>query len=260
MLSTLLSLVALGLVASATPMTSRIVGGEDAAPGQFPYQISLRMNGEHICGGSIIKAEWILTAAHCVVKNMKGTNTLPVNLFNIRAGSVNISSGGVIHEIEKIIVNEHHWIDMLNDLALLKLAIPLVFNNDIQPIPLNEEALKEGTDVVISGWGLLYSKAPELPEELQFVHVKTLSTDHCLKRIFPWNIIIWRQKNSILCLSHPRGKGACQGDSGGPAAYNGKLVGVTGFVTGILTTCGSSRPDGYAKVSYHIDWIKKHMQ
>lgn len=173
---------------------------------------------------------------------------------------MNRLAAGVIHTIEKIVVNEHHWIDMLNDLALLKLSTPLTLTNKIQPIPLNEVNLKENSTVVISGWGLLESSGPKLPVILQFTYVKTLDTRNCLRKIFPWNIIIWRQKESILYLSHPEGEGACQGDSGGPAAYNGKLVGVTGFVTGILTTCGSNRPDGYAKVSHHIDWIRKHMQ
>lgn len=71
----LLLLVALVTIVAASPLTNRIVGGNEAVPGQFPYQISLRKDDAHICGGSIITADWILTAAHCVVKNGKGTNT-----------------------------------------------------------------------------------------------------------------------------------------------------------------------------------------
>lgn len=50
-------------------LTNRIVNGFDALDGQFPYQISLRRNNYHHCGGSIISKRFILTAAHCVGEN-----------------------------------------------------------------------------------------------------------------------------------------------------------------------------------------------
>lgn len=46
--------------------TSRIVGGKYAADGQFPHQISLYIFGDFTCGGSIISANYVVTAAHCV--------------------------------------------------------------------------------------------------------------------------------------------------------------------------------------------------
>lgn len=59
------TLITLTLAAPGSPQ-GRIVGGVDATLGQFPHQISLRQSGSHICGGSIISRDFILTAAHCV--------------------------------------------------------------------------------------------------------------------------------------------------------------------------------------------------
>lgn len=40
----------------------RIVGGEIAERGQFPYQVQLQFVGTHFCGGAILNENWIVTA------------------------------------------------------------------------------------------------------------------------------------------------------------------------------------------------------
>lgn len=53
------------VVCGVTPLNTRIVGGEDAPPGSWPWQVSLQRFGDHFCGGSLINKEWVMSAAHC---------------------------------------------------------------------------------------------------------------------------------------------------------------------------------------------------
>lgn len=231
-------------VLASSPLTGRIVGGEDAVEGQFPYQVSLRKNTFHICGGSIIAKKWILTAAHCVVGGYPAEN------YSIRAGSSNRIVRGVIHNVTKVIIDEEYDSKKdLNDLALLELETPLVFGENIQAIPLETEEIPIGSEIVITGWGRLTDDNVVPPNHLQFNIVRTIGKLQCAVDTLLFS-------DSLLCLGHTKGNGACNGDSGGPAAYKGKLAGVAGF---IVSECGSGKADGYTKVSYHIDWIKKHM-
>ncbi|EDO44206.1 predicted protein [Nematostella vectensis] len=48
------------------PSGARVIGGEDAAPHSWPWQISLRVRGKHMCGGTLISPDWVITAGHCV--------------------------------------------------------------------------------------------------------------------------------------------------------------------------------------------------
>ena len=62
----LFPILLVGLVAvCSAEREDNIIGGEEAAVGAYPYQCSLQVQGQHICGCSVISNKWIISAAHC---------------------------------------------------------------------------------------------------------------------------------------------------------------------------------------------------
>lgn len=243
-LTLIIAFIVIGTVGGGT-ITVRIVGGENSKVAQFPYQISLRYMHVHICGGSILNTKYILTAAHCVTE--RGTKKpFHAKLLSVRAGTHNRIAGGVVYPVKRFTVHERYSFP-INDLAVLELGKELVYSRKIQPIALRAEEVPAGSEVTVSGWGLLEGEGESFPITLQWIRLKVRSRDEPTPD----------DHESLIRLDHPENAGICFGDSGGPAVYEGKLVGVAGFV---IRTCGTSQPDGFASVSYHIKWIRKNMQ
>ncbi|CAG2163075.1 unnamed protein product [Oppiella nova] len=71
--------------------SQKLIGAESAGVGEFPWIVSFQSNKtkHHFCSGSLLNANWILTAAHCFKGHRK------VDTFYMRTGSHEISSGYV---------------------------------------------------------------------------------------------------------------------------------------------------------------------
>ncbi|XP_018315858.1 chymotrypsin-1 [Mycetomoellerius zeteki] len=217
-----------------------IVGGQIVNPGEFPHQVSLRYNGNHVCGGSIIGPEKILTAAHCVTFAKP-----PYKDFKVATGSVLIY-GGEYHDIEKIIVHpqysdkyEDAW---KNDIAVIKLASPIQYNQFQKPISLAKSKPFSGQMCTLSGWGRISTNGP-LPSILQKMVQIVVSQSQCQKDHPDVPLTA-----THLCTLNRSGIGACQGDSGGPLISNGVQIGITSWVA----PCAQGYSDVYTDVWYPI--------
>ena len=214
-----------------------IVGGTPAALGEFPWQVSLNVNGGHICGGSIIAPTKILTAAHCV----DGLVRPPYSNFRIVTGTID-SSKGQFHNVQSVRVHPSYtgqqrdaW---RNDVAVITLQRPIQYNQNQSPIALTDSQPAPGTLCTLSGWGKTSANGP-LARTLLKMNQSVISLSQCQQRHRGMPL-----DNSHLCALNRRGIGACQGDSGGPLIANGKQVGITSWVV----PCAAGEPDAYANV------------
>ncbi|XP_016954506.1 serine protease SP24D [Drosophila biarmipes] len=233
----------LGKNKNESAIEPRIVGGTKAKEGQFPHQISLRLRGNHYCGGAIISATHVITAAHCV---RDGNNVIPADQWSVQAGSLHISSGGIRVPVAEVIVHPGYTEDGDYDLAVLRLQIPLTFDSNIAAIPLATEDPPNCASVDISGWGYIAEEGP-FSDSLLFASVRSVSRKLCKLFFYPW------LPETMICLVHPKDKGACYGDSGGPATYDGKVVGLASLL--LTGGCGGAGPDGYQRISRLRGWI-----
>lgn len=121
---------------------NRIVGGEEAAAGLAPYQISLQGigSGAHSCGGAIIDERWIITAAHC-------TRGRQAKAFRVLTGTQDLHQNGSKYYYPDRIVEHSNYAPRKyrNDIALLHLNESIAFDNATQPVELDHEALVPGS-------------------------------------------------------------------------------------------------------------------
>lgn len=232
-----------------------IVGGVEARAYEFPWQASLRRKAtnSHFCGGFIINDWWIMTASHCVSGETPAILSVVVGEHTRSDGT---SSVRQTLNVETIIMHENYNSrTFVNDIALIKLATPITFNVDVQPV-----CAPEPTDLhvyqrsVCSGWGTVTSGGTCCPQTLRYVSLNVTTNAFCTN-VYPRDQIT----ADMICASDNSGgneRDSCQGDSGGPLVVkndNGRFVAVGIVSWGI--GCASGYPGVYARVAYQNDWI-----
>ncbi|XP_047407227.1 plasma kallikrein [Sciurus carolinensis] len=242
-----------------TKTNPRIVGGTNSSLGEWPWQVSLQVKlttRSHLCGGSIIGNQWILTAAHCF-------DGIPLpDVWRIYGGFVklsNITKETPFSRIKEIIIHQKYKIsESSHDIALIKLQAPLNYTEFQKPIclPSKYDANAIYTNCWVTGWG--YNKERgEIQNILQKANIPLVTNDECQKRYKDY--VITKQ---MVCAGYKEGgKDACKGDSGGPLVckHNGmwQLVGITSWGEG----CGRrEQPGVYTKVAEYVDWILEKTQ
>ncbi|CAG4952863.1 unnamed protein product [Colias eurytheme] len=242
-------------------LASRIVGGVPAAPGQYPYQAGLisdiiGINGNGVCGGSLISENRVLTAAHCW---FDGQNQ--AWRFTVVLGSVYLFHGGTRVQSSSVQVHPS-WFPLLvrNDIAVIYLPQAVQFSANIAPVSLPSNAeLQEsfaGDQAIASGFGITADGTGISNDQfLSHVRLNIISNSVC-QLAFPLVL-----SDSNICTSGLGGTSTCRGDSGGPLVVERNnrpvLVGVTSF--GIALGCQIGFPAAFVRVTSYMDFINENL-
>ncbi len=207
----LFSLLVSAVVAASAAPAQAIVGGQPASEA-YPWMVSLQSQEDHFCGGSLVRPDWVLTAAHCP----EGEK---VEDLSVLIGQHKLSgTGGERIAVAEVVINEKYASDPNggHDVALLRLEHPSAAEN-IRIVDVAEAPLwAPGKPARVIGWGSSVFLVGPGSDDLMEVDVPMVSDDDCSRSYNDMSPYVF-DPETMVCAGEDTGlKDSCQGDSGGP--------------------------------------------
>ncbi len=269
----LLSLLMLGTQLSLTPerptpisghaAPQGIIGGQDAPEDAFPWMVALIPSWtsdplyDHFCGGSLIHPQYVLTAAHCV---MDGNDAASARSVDVIVGAHRLSQrDGKRASIVRVIIHpDYDDAELENDVALLKLAVPIRNSPTLVSIASEDEILETNpVQAVVTGWG--ENDGPTAWDRLNFIDVPLMTQAPCKEAV---DTLARYINDTTWCLKDPAGKqAACFGDSGGPllirSGVRGEWIQI-GVASWVYRGCAQENSlSVYTRIASYLDWIEE---
>jgi trypsin len=228
-----------------------IVGGEEVDPAcpncKYDFMVSLQTDGwfgGHFCGGSLVREDWVVTAAHCVIGDSPNDIEVVIGLHN-----VNGTTGSVTRNVSEIIIHPQYssW-SLDNDYALLRLSSPIT---NFEPIQLITDTAHDEEPIMstVMGWGATQSGGWSSSLLLEVdVPIDNSCGNYSNSSI----------TNNMVCAGDSNGgEDSCQGDSGGPLIMTNsdgeyELIGIVSWGYGCAE---AGYPGVYSKVWSKLDWF-----
>ncbi|XP_073701199.1 granzyme B-like [Garra rufa] len=237
---------------------SGIVGGHEVKPHSKPYMASLQYRRQHICGGMLIRNDYVLTAAHCLNQVSHNRHHVEVVLGAHNITEVETSQQRI--QVMKFI--RHPMFEQSNepnysyDIMLLKLKKKAELNKfvKVMSLPKKNGKTPANVDCSIAGWGLKTPKGNQASDVMREVKLKLQENSKCKEK--------WQQhfnSETMICSVSDGRHAFCLGDSGSPLICNTKPQGIASYT--IHDNCtNTTYPQVYVKISFFLPWIKKKMK
>ncbi|KAL6464004.1 hypothetical protein MHYP_G00283950 [Metynnis hypsauchen] len=235
---------------------TRVVGGSVTTPNAWPWQVSLRVQSgtcyNHVCGGVLIKANWVLTSAQCV-------SGIAVSLVVLGEHDLTVPEGKEQFFGVSAIYIHPSWNNDLtagNDIALIRLTSDAILNSYVQlaNLPPAGQILSGNTACYITGWGVTQNGG-FLSAQLRQASLPSVDYATCSSSTW-WGATV---KTTMVCAGGAGTAAGCNGDSGGPlnCMVGGRYVvhGLTSFVS--TAGCNTIRkPTVFTRVSAYLSWVQ----
>ncbi|XP_068631451.1 fibrinolytic enzyme, isozyme C-like [Battus philenor] len=267
----ILVLTVLFSYAAATQIQSdnlhRIIHGDIAADGQFPYAMSLQELGSpqslntrgHRCGGVLFTLQHALTVASCLYDLVNGYFRIiePSN-YRVFAGPsalTNDTSPEFIRQIANFTVHPEYIGPpaYVNDIAIITVITPFT-TVAVRPLalPASNFDPSKFTSCTVTGWGAANS-TDTASVALRYASKYIYDQELCMSmfNLSPGTVNIL--PSMVCAASHNIISSGCMGDNGNPLVCNNTLTGVL-FMTDACRS--SSYPELYTRVSTYTTWIR----
>nr|XP_054595709.1 hepatocyte growth factor a isoform X2 [Nothobranchius furzeri] len=223
-------------------INTRIVGGHEVRATDGSWVVSIQREKVHLCGGSLIREDWVLTDQQCF------TSCVPeLKDYSVQVGlqHLNESSGRPRLRISRLICGPEG-----SNLVMLKLENPAPVSEGASTIhlPVKECHIAEGTNCTVYGWG--ETKNTGQDEVLHSVTMPMVNNDMCSQ-------IKGDAGESRICAGGKVGEGVCDRDYGGPLVCQEHERKVIVGVSIQRTKCASSQPALFVNVAFYSEWIYK---
>lgn len=237
-----------------------IVGGEKAKLNEFPHMGAIGYRNpdtgviEFRCGATLISDRYVLTAAHC-----RNADAVVVRLGDLDLASDTDGAAPRDYQIEEFIKHPQYTArTKYNDIALVRLVVPVQISSRIRPACLYQSADIRQQKLIATGYGAMENFGAN-SNYLMKVVLDQYDQDDC-QQAYANDGRGRGVVDSQLCAGFEAGgRDTCQGDSGGPLQVRDEKDSCRFYVAAVTSFgkfCGTSTPGIYTRVGAYLGWIE----